>query len=1193
MQAHNRRYLSFLLLAIGGLLATAQVKVAPHEEDGGLIQKRFEYFYGQRAFPLGRIPTGARLRALEQLRAMEAAEKAEPGVAKAKWKQVRPQPINPAQKTEFGGWPTDSGRVTALAVDPTNAKVVYLGAAEGGVWKTTDAGAHWTPLTDKQASLAVGSIAIDPTNPKTIYVGTGEANFCCSVSDDYYGAGILKSTDGGSNWTLLGGGPGGEFSVCESGNGSLSSMFAGAYIGSIAIDPANNQVLLAGVANCPSNGIFRSTDGGATWARVLPPSNQQTSGAPGTAVLFASGSTAYAASGNVSGDSANGVYESTDNGATWSPMNGTGSRVVPSGKSVGRISLVAAPSNSSVLYAAFQTPLPDGGFNNVYTTVDGGNTWYLTNAPDFCNNGHAQCWYDMALAVSPVDPKVVYAGGNFDYDHNRQTTVVGSVDGFNTWTLVGASSGGGKNKVHTDTHAFAFTADGSTLFVGSDGGVWSGTPANVPNHLNWTGLNTTLATAQLYPGFALDANNASKGFGGTQDNGSVAFTGKAKWSNVTCGDGGFSAIDSSTNPSTYYGACSYSQSTCVKGDPSFYPCVQKSTNPGSPSSWGDASQGIAFTDPALFIPPLIMDPFHPSTLYYGTNRIWQTTNGGSNWASISQQPLPGSTGDVSAIAVAPSNSLTIYAGTSDGKVVVTTVGGGVGNWTNVSSGLPPRYVTHIAVDPNTPTTAYVTYSGFSGYNGDNQGHIFSTTNGGGSWTDISRTLPNIPVNDLVVDPVLANTFYAASDIGVFVTKDGGSSWSTLGTGLPQVAVLSLTLQQSANVLAAATHGRSVWTLSLSRPGETVLYAFNWNSDGANPTGGVVRDSSGNLYGALHNGGAYGEGSVFELSPSKGGWKETTLHSFTGGADGRLPWGGAGLIIDSAGNLYGTTAYGGASGNGSVFELSPSNGAWTETVLYSFHANDGYLPEAGLVRDKSGNLYGTTASGGKYGYGVAFELSLSNGSWTETVLHDFTGGVDGASPTANLILDKSGNLYGTTPLGGSYGWGTVFELTLSNGSWAETVLYSFSSSNGDGALPQVGLVFDSAGNLYGTTRGGGTYGYGTVFQLNPSNGIWTESILYDFGCGNPGCFPDGTLTLDKLGNLYSTTEGGGTYGYGTVFELTLSNGSWTESVLHSFGSGADGIDPTGSLIFDKSGNLYGTTVSGGGSGKSGVVFEVTP
>jgi uncharacterized repeat protein (TIGR03803 family) len=207
------------------------------------------------------------------------------------------------------------------------------------------------------------------------------------------------------------------------------------------------------------------------------------------------------------------------------------------------------------------------------------------------------------------------------------------------------------------------------------------------------------------------------------------------------------------------------------------------------------------------------------------------------------------------------------------------------------------------------------------------------------------------------------------------------------------------------------------------------------------------------------------------------------------------------------------------------------------------------------------------------------------------LHNFTGGADGSSPVANLTLDKLGNLYGTTPGGGAYTWGTVFELTLANGVWTETVLHNFSNSNGDGALPQVGLVFDSSGNLYGTTRGGGAGG--TVFELKPSNGAWTESVLFYFPCGNAGCFPSGGLVFDKLGNLYGTTENGGLYGGGTVFQLTPTNGNWTESVLHSFGAGADGSDPTGSLILDTSGNLYGTTVSGGGTGKSGVVFEITP
>ncbi len=247
------------------------------------------------------------------------------------------------------------------------------------------------------------------------------------------------------------------------------------------------------------------------------------------------------------------------------------------------------------------------------------------------------------------------------------------------------------------------------------------------------------------------------------------------------------------------------------------------TTPTNYLSWTAITTGINNTgpnaDPALFIPPMVKDPTLPSTLYYGTNQIYQTTNAGTLWASISPQPLPGSTGNISTISIAPGGTATsgmAYAGTTDGQVVVGTNSGGTWTWTNVSSaGLPARYVTHVAINPTNPATAYATFSGFSGYNGDTQGHVFLTTNTGGTWTDISGNLPNIPVDDLVIDPLIANTLYAATDIGVFATNNGGINWSTYGTGLPNVAVLGLTLEPNTRKLAAATHGRSAWIIDLA------------------------------------------------------------------------------------------------------------------------------------------------------------------------------------------------------------------------------------------------------------------------------------------------------------------------------------------------------------------------------------------
>ncbi|MGB8888001.1 MAG: choice-of-anchor tandem repeat GloVer-containing protein [Candidatus Korobacteraceae bacterium] len=374
-----------------------------------------------------------------------------------------------------------------------------------------------------------------------------------------------------------------------------------------------------------------------------------------------------------------------------------------------------------------------------------------------------------------------------------------------------------------------------------------------------------------------------------------------------------------------------------------------------------------------------------------------------------------------------------------------------------------------------------------------------------------------------------------------------------------------------------------------------------DNDGYLPGSGLIIDAHGNLYGTTAGGGTHGDGTVFELSPREsGGWTETVLHSFGNGTDGQLPF--ASLIFDGAGNLYGTTTYGGIHGYGTVFKLSPrEDGTWEETVLHSFNLHDGAYPDGGLTFDAAGNLYGTTSYGGIHYNGTAFELMPREGrGWTETVLHSFGRGTDGSNPLAGLTFDAAGNLYGTTSVGGIHNpcdgetCGTVFELSPNgSGGWTENVLHSFGRST-DGSHPFGGLIFDAAGNRYGTTQFGG-YGDGTAFEMSPEeDGGWTEKVLHRFGRGTDGSNPLAGLTFDAAGNLYGTTFSGGVYNDGTVFELSPNeNGGWTDRVLHNFDlNGTDGLYSYANLILDAAGNLYGAALYGGIYGH-GIVFEITP
>ena len=342
--------------------------------------------------------------------------------------------------------------------------------------------------------------------------------------------------------------------------------------------------------------------------------------------------------------------------------------------------------------------------------------------------------------------------------------------------------------------------------------------------------------------------------------------------------------------------------------------------------------------------------------------------------------------------------------------------------------------------------------------------------------------------------------------------------------------------------------------------ETILYNFTGQADGGDPLAGVIRDSAGNLYGTTDQGGTTYHGVVYELDAAG---QETVLYNFTGAADGSYP--NASVVRDSAGNLYGTTHGGGATTNlGVVYKL---DAAGQETVLYTFpFGADGAQPEAGVIRDSAGHLYGTTLNGGTASVGVGYKLDAAG---QETVLHSFTGGTDGEYPYAGVTRDSAGNLYGTTQGGGTGNAGVVYKLDTTG---QETVLYSF-SGGADGGYPDASVIQDSVGNLYGTTFNGGTANMGVVYKLDVGG---QETVLYSFTGGADGASPYAGVIRDSAGDLYGTTVEGGTAGWGVVYKLDTSG---QETVLYSFTGGADGGDPYAGVIRDPAGNLYGTTLFG--------------
>lgn len=736
--------------------------------------KRSNFFVAQRAYPLDVMPVGGFAAALEQTMAMLPLEAAETLPA---WQNIGPAPMVNSragqQKVNV------SGRVTALAIDPTQPNTVYLGAAQGGVWKTTNGGDSWTPLTDNQASMSMGALALDPQNPSTIYAGTGEPT---QGLDNYYGAGILKSTDGGATWTRQG-----------------VSAFNGLAIARILVHPANSNTLFAASSQSgqsgpvsPARGIFRSKDGGLTWEGLLTCTDcfgatdlEMDSGDPNT--LYA-------------GFQGFGVFKSTDGGNNWGQL--TNNLPNPKTVGVGRVVLSISKSNPAVVYASYQVIVPnqyDGA--GIFVTTNGGATWtqISTGGYNFCGS---QCWYSHTIEVDPTNPNTLYAGGTAAYSGNSEAdftvrqVVIKTTNGGGSWLDLSDNSAPNKT-LHPDMHVIAFDpANSQTVWAGNDGGVWKSTNGGQ----TWLNRNTNLATLQ-FTGIAVDPTNPSVIQGGMQDN-NKAFTtdggSTPGWTAADVGDGGFAAIDP-FNTTIWYG---------TRFGKSFQRNEQGS---GLTGFWPIIANGIDQADRALFYVPLAVDPSTQGVLYLGTFRVYRTANRGDSWTAISPD-LSAGQGYVSAIAVAPSNAATVWAGTSDGKVQVTINGGS--NWTDITKApLPNRYVSRIAVSPTDPQTAYVVFSGFNSHTPGQSGHVFKTTDRGASWQDISSNLPDVPVQSIVLDGSHPGTVYIGTDTGVFRTVDDGSSWIPFNNGMANVAVVDLVL--TGNKLFAATHGRSVFRVDLA------------------------------------------------------------------------------------------------------------------------------------------------------------------------------------------------------------------------------------------------------------------------------------------------------------------------------------------------------------------------------------------
>ncbi|MBI3569275.1 MAG: hypothetical protein HY084_13835 [Gemmatimonadetes bacterium] len=742
MTHFSRRLSSAALLvaalgvALGASAGGAFAQQLPPRQGEDDPRARSDYFEQQRAYPFPRIPAGARYRALQSMRLRNLTMPSALASPMGAWQSMGPAPI--------AG--NNSGRVAAIAVHPTNPQIIYAGGAQGGVWKTTNGGASWTPLGDAQCSLAIGSITIDPVNPNIVYAGTGEENFS---QDSYYGCGILRTTDGGATWTTLG-------------QGTFQTSNGGARIAKILIDPATAGTTSATLYAATTFGLYKSVDGGNFWSQVL---NKGYSYVTDVVMPGTPGNPIFAASAGPFTNAANGVYESGDGGITWALVGGG----LPT-TNVGRIAIAVSPLNKNIMWVSVENP-SSGNLTGLYRTGDGGVTWAKVGASGVSCS--AQCWYAMVVTASPTDTNTVYFSG---------LSLYRSVDG-------GASFSDVALPVHVDHHALSFDpTTPTTMYAGTDGGVFK----SADQGSTWSSLNTNLSITQFYGGFSLHPTSGAM-LGGAQDNGTLEYTGSSTWGWVLGGDGGFTAINPD-NPTIGYAETQWSAFSGYSGP-------RRRTTPGA--GFALANSGIGLGDNALFIPPLVLDPAHSSYLYFGTSKLYRTRNGGDSWSTFGTGMFVRG-GNVSAIGVAQSDTNTVYVGSNQGDIAVTTDGGAT--WRAIT-GLPSRYITSITVNRANPAIAYVTVSGFG------TGHVWRTTNTGSSWTDLSANLPNIPVNGFALVP--GGEFDIGTDLGVFRSSDDGASWSVASTGLPNVAVYDVVYNLTTKTLAAATHGRGAWTVSLT------------------------------------------------------------------------------------------------------------------------------------------------------------------------------------------------------------------------------------------------------------------------------------------------------------------------------------------------------------------------------------------
>ncbi len=722
-----------------------------NEESADHLFAPDDWLFRQRAFPNGTINHSLYLEAMRQWRALSQTNS---GRVDQPWIPVGPFNIG--------------GRIVDIEAHPQNRDEIYIGSASGGIFKTYNGGASWAPVFDEALTLSIGDLAIAPSSPQTVYAGTGEAN-AGGGSLAYDGAGVYKTTNGGASWSELG-------------------LYDCGSIGKVLVHPENpDKVYVAAMghlfANNAQRGVFKSTDGGENWVQSLFISDS--TGVIDMAMDPLHPDTLYAAAWErirrvnrrQYAGVTSGIYRSFNGGETWTRL----SNGLPAGK-LGRIGLAVSPANPAVIYAYIVSEA--GNFAYIYRSDNRGNSWTQYTTPPYTGTPPTWWWFGKIFA-DPVNANKIYSMGLLPYR---------SVDAGAQWDLVFPG-------VHVDQHAlFIDPEDPDFLLLGNDGGLYRSEDGgsswfhfkNIPNIQFYTSEVDYLAPHRYY--------------GGTQDNGTLrTLSGNQDdWEEILGGDGFVVLVDPVNNQYVYA--------------ESQYGNIARSADGGN--NFVSATVGSNLSEPRNWKTPVALDPSNPSRVYFGSNRIYRSTNRAQIWTAISPvliapPPNPNANlvyGTFTTLAVAASDGNVIYAGADDGHVWKTSNGGG--NWTDISAGLPQRWVTSLTVDPFDAAKVYITQSGYR-WN-EYEPHVMRSDDGGMTWTDIGAGLPEVPVNDLVIDTTYGRLI-VATDAGVYSTTDAGSSWQLLGSSMPRVVVTDLTLHYPTKKLIAATYGRSMYTLQLQEP----------------------------------------------------------------------------------------------------------------------------------------------------------------------------------------------------------------------------------------------------------------------------------------------------------------------------------------------------------------------------------------